>query len=337
MPASSSNALVFLTLSTAFLLVPLSLQASPWTLPANQLTLIVSQDFQYADHEFLPDGRYQAFPLNGAFRSANTRLLARYGFTDRFEGGLNLNLSIVSYQDDPLILEDFPDGATSAEVTDAILNFNSVAFGAGDVHLYGNYNLYRGPVLITSSTSVKLPTGYAPPSGTFRTTESGETVIGGQTTLGDGQTDITQLILLGTYIPITKSFARLDAGLRFRAGSPGHQALANLRVGQFFGDRFILTAGFGWLQTITEGDVIGESFIATDPSVTALEFTPDNVEILDLRLDQDALSFEAGLIFNVRDLEFIANYSQIFRGTNVAQVHSFSVSTIFSLPGITGD
>ncbi len=314
---------------------PTTVTASPWTLPKDELVLDLSHDFQVATSEYLFDGTQQIFPLNGVFRSHNARFGARYGFSDRFEGAATFNVALVTYNANALIMNDFDEGTTSAEATDVIRDFSTARFGAGDVHLHARYNLRSGLIMVTTESTVKLPTGYETPEGTFRTTADGQTEIRGQATLGDGQTDLTQSILFGAYIPPTRTFVRLDTGLRYRFGAPGHQAVGALRAGQFLGDIFVFTAGVGGHYTITEGDVIGEAFVAIDPTLDARDYSPDNVRVFDMRLDSDAFRAELGLLVQLGDIEVVGGYSRTLWGRNTSVVNTFSLTALFALPDFT--
>lgn len=328
-------ATAFSPLVAAVLCAPPAM-ASPWTLPQHELVLDLSHDFQVATEEFLPDGTRQPFPLAGTFRSHNSRFGARYGFTDRFEGAASFNVALVTYQADPLILDDFPDGATSSELTESILNFSSNRFGVGDVRLYGRYSLIQeGLVRVTSETTAKLPTGYDAPEGTFRTRSDGTTEIVGQATLGDGQTDLTQSLLFGAFIAPTRTFVRLDTGFRLRFGAPGHQAVGAFRAGQFIGDTFLITAGVTGAYTLTTGAVIGEGFISTNPTADAADVAFEDSEVIDMRLDSDDLRLEIGGLIQLGDFEFVASYSRTMWGNNTSLVSTFSLGAIFAFPDFT--
>ena len=140
------------------------------------------------------------------------RFSGRYGFSERFEGELTLNLKHVSYQSQPYLPalpEPGEDGqvdpvATRTNITD----FSGTALGPGDIFLTGRYNLLRSLLMITTEGSLKVPAGYETPNAL-------------NVTLGDGQIDYTQSLLLGTVLPETGTFARLDAGFRLRSGMPG--------------------------------------------------------------------------------------------------------------------
>lgn len=310
--------------------------ASPWTLPQDELTLTMDQHFQHADYEYLPDGTRQSFPLDGTFRAQTLRLGARYGFSDRFEGAMSLNVSNVVYRADPVILEDFDYAPSAGEATEEILDFNSSQFGASDIFFSGRYNLIGGEVMLTTATTAKIPTGYDPPRGTVFTDEQGRERIGGQATLGDGQADIMQSLLFGTVLHPTHTFVRAEAGLNYRFGAPGHQVIGDLRIGQFIGDSIVLIAGAKGTVTPLSGDVIGETLIAEDPYLSAAEFTSDNIRAEDLRLDRDAIDVVAGMLWSLGDVEMTANYYYTPWGRNTAAVHSFTVGTIVAVPDITG-
>lgn len=317
--------------------------ASPWTAPADEFVLTLDQDFQFASREFLPSGKLQLFSLNATYQSQTTRIGMRYGFTERFEGAIDLTFSHVTFKADPFVFANFEDGATARDATNAIINFNTSEFGTGDFFFHTRYNFIKRQVLLTTETTVKLPTDYTRPTGTFISSVeeavggSDKTILtGGQATLGDGQSDLTQSLLLGTYIPQTRTFIRLDTGLRYRFGTPGHQALANFRAGQFIGNRLVIAAGIGYLKTITEGQPIGDTFIAKDPRQAAAEFSLDNLEIIPIALDRDALNVDGTLIFSVGDFELLANYAQTVLGKNTAAIHSFTVGAIFVFPEVTG-
>ncbi|MFU8805078.1 MAG: hypothetical protein ACNA8W_14790 [Bradymonadaceae bacterium] len=316
----------------AGLVGPSAAWASPWTLPTDELGLTVDYTFQYADREFLPDGTFQAFPLEGASLSHTMRLGARYGFTDKFEGAVDVEFKQITYQAQTVLLGLPEDSENLSEVNDTILDFNTLRMGAGDFYFHGRYNLRRGLIMITSETTLKLPTGYDAPQGTFN---DEMTSVLGQATLGDAQTDLTQSLLLGGFLPATKTFARLDAGLRLRFGAPGPQAVGALKVGQFIGDTLLLIGGLRAHQTIAQGDRIGVTMTAIDPTIPRSQFTEDNIRSVDLYLDSDLAIGEAGVLFRLGDFELTANYGYTFRGRNVAASHSVSIGTIFAIDGVT--
>lgn len=118
-----------------------SAAASPWTLPQDHLVLNMDYHIEQADAEYLSDGSYQYYPLDGQLRTKTMRLGVRYGFTDHFEGAIDFDVSQVNYSADPLLLDD--DFDSPGEATASILDFNSTMFGAGDLRFRGNYNFFR--------------------------------------------------------------------------------------------------------------------------------------------------------------------------------------------------
>lgn len=320
----------------ALLLSPAVVYGSPWTLPADDL--VVSADFgaQNASQEFLQDGTRQDYPLEANHRTSSISITARYGFTDRLEGALRLSISQVGYTANPLILNE--ELADREEAIDSIVNFNTIEFGASDAYLRTNYRLFSplgGLGRITASLEGKLPTGYDDPTGTFFFDRDGTERQGGQATLGDGQVDITPRILAGVVIPQTSTFIRGDAGFRYRFGAPGHQVTGGFRLGQMLGDHLIIMGGMNGDYTVRQGDVIGETVITDDPSLTAAEFNLDNLIFEDLRLDRDRLNAEVGFLVDLGDVELTANYSRTIRGSNTGVVNAFNVGTILTLPDVT--
>ena len=128
------------------LLLPRPATASPWTLPRAGGAVGLKADFQFANHEWLLSGDYQAFPLQGRYFSANLRLGARYGITDRFEIGASLALSHVQYEADEVFLgapvgPEFDDLTSNADVVDNVLSFDRRATGISDVELMVRYRI----------------------------------------------------------------------------------------------------------------------------------------------------------------------------------------------------
>jgi len=334
----SSAHLTALFIFVGFLGSAATASASPWTLPKDDLALMLSYDFGYAQREFLPDSTYQHFPLNGQFQSNDLRLDSRYGFTDRFEGEVELTLKSVNYAADPVVL-GLPKGQDTVDLAGArasVTDFSQTAIGAGDAYFAGRYNFYRKLIAFTEETRVKLPTGYDEPQQTFDP-ESG--TVDDDVALGDGQTDIEESLLLGGFIPFTRSFFRLDAGFRFRMGDPGHQAIGAFKVGQFIGKHFIAFAGVRGALTVTQGNVIGKTFVATVDNLQPEDVAPgDNTKAIDLRLDKDFAAAEGGAIFTpFEGVEIQAAYSYIFWGANIPAIHTLTIGTALRLEDITAE
>ncbi len=326
----ASATLLVATLATLLTTAPA--QASPWTLPQDELAFAVSYNFQIANSEYLPDGHHQIFPLEGSSLSQGIQLTTRYGFTDRFEGAVDLSFKQVTYQALPLILGAPDDPSQLSGWNDAIIDFNTARTGMADVYFYGRYNLRRGLIMITSETSAKLPTGYQAPEGTF---DEDTGLVAGQATLGDGQADITQSILFGAYLPATGGFARLDLGARLRFGSPGNQLVGGAKIGQPLNPTTVLFAGARGHFTINQGEVIGTTLVARDPSIPRSEFTGANIIPIPLRLDSDELVLEGGVLFRIATIEIVANYGYTIWGQNTAATHTFSIGTGYSIANAT--
>lgn len=317
--------------------------ASPWTMKNDELSVQLDVDFQFANEEFLLDGERQAFPLDGEFNASGLRLSVRYGFTDKFEMGGQLRLKHVTFEADPVVLltedlESLDDEVPLSEARARTLDFSTNNTGAGDVNLFARYKfLDKGTILLTTETLAKFPTGYTRPSGTFENDSFAEASIQDDVTLGDGQTDLRQSLLFGAYIPATKTFARADIGYEFRFGPPGDQGVASAKIGQIIGDSLVVFAGARGAKTLFEGDSIGLSFIARDPSVPASDFLIANIVTEELTLDRDYLQVEGGVIWKLDDVEMQFAYSRVVAGRNIPAVNLLSFSSVFTVENVSGE
>lgn len=312
-----------------------SAQASPWTVPADEFVLAIDSNYQSADEEYLPDGTLQQFPLDGEFTSVNLGIGGRYGFTDRFEGAFRLNFKRVDYDSDPVVLGLPDDPNDQVAVNEAIFDFSTSEAGASDAFFYGRYNFYSGSVMLTSETSLKLPTGYQQPEGTFEEGQPTPAAIEDDVTLGDGQADLTQSLLMGLYLPPTRTFARFDVGYKHRFGSPGDQLVGGASIGQYLGDHWLVFIGGHGAYTLFEGDPIGKSFITRTPGKPTNEFSASDVETIDISLDKDYLTVEGGVILALDQLEIRASYGRMVTGSNIPQIDSFSLGVVYAIPNLT--
>ena len=312
-------------------------QASPWTLPKDELLLSVNYDFQLADDEFLPDGSFQRFPLEGRFVSNTLRLGTRYGFTPKFELGGEANFKAVTYTAQPVLLAIPEDSEDLRAVRGELKNFSQTQVGAADVYVTGRYNFYRRLVVLTNETRLKFPTGYPAPQGTF---DLDTFEVQDDLALGDAQTDIEDSILFGFFVPATRTFGRLDAGFRFRFGGPGHQAIGSVKAGQFVGKHFIFFAGTGGALTVIEGDIIGKTFVSTEPDgldTVDVEVGVNTIGV-DLPYDKDWLNVEGGLIFlPVPGVEVQLAYSKTVFGRNIPASHGIFLGTAVRLQDLTAE
>jgi hypothetical protein len=310
--------------------------ASPWTLPEDKFVLALDTNYQTADDEYLPDGTLQSFPLNGEFRSTTFRVGGRYGINDRFEAAFGFALKQVDYNADPIVLALPDDPSDSAAVNEAIFDFGNREAGLGDARIHGRYALVKGLFRATSETSIKFPVGYESPRGTFEEGTPNPVAIEDDVALGDGQTDLTQSLLFGAYIPATRSFARMSAGYKLRFGSPGDQGVAGLSIGQYLGEKVVVFVGANGAYTLFEGETVGQSFITRSPDKSAAELNPaEDIVPIDLRLDKDFLNVEAGAILQFRDLELRASYGRIVWGNNIPQIQSVSLGMVYSMENLT--
>jgi hypothetical protein len=325
--------------------------ASPWTLPQHELVLATDFGFSVADSEYLNAGERQRYPLRGVFEQSSLGLGARYGFTDQFEMEARVTFKQVSFDIDPVILEISPfvetddagqtrvsDDATLEQIRASVIDFGSTQLGAADLDVAARYNLYKGWILVTPQIAAKIPLGYEGPRATFDQLDIGspQIEVGDDVTLGDGQVDLSASLLLGTYIPQTRTFVRADAGFNWRFAAPGNQLLANAKVGQFLLDRFILFGGVRYARTVSDGSSIGDTFVDTNPTQSAADYQfAGNVEIRPLFLDRDFVTIEAGAIVNLDRVEIQVVYTDVIDGRNYADLRGVNVGVITSIPDAT--
>lgn len=316
--------------------------ASPWTLPQHEVVLSTSMSFSNASEEYLNDGARQIFPLNGQFRSTSLNLGLRYGITSNLELEVQSTFKQLSYEADSVILDLVPEDLTRDQARNAIIDFDSSRMGAGDLQAALRYNVWRGVVMVTPELSLKVPLGYDKPTGTFTNIDrylSGQDespIVADDATLGDGQVDVQASLLLGTFFPWTRTFLRGDAGFRYRFDSPGNQFVANVKAGQFLSDRVVAFVGLRYAKTVTDGEVIGLSFVDTNPSQPAEDYVfAGNVEARDLTLDRDFTVLEAGVIFPLDKIELQLGYEQLLTGQNVSRIQSFLFGVIVNWPDAT--
>lgn len=314
--------------------LPTLAEASPWTLPHGRVAVRTSTDVQLATSEFLPDGTRQNFPLNGEFFAANLRMEARYGLTPTIEIGARVSASHLNYDSDEVFLAQSDTGTfDAATVRENILSFDRRATGVADIHLFLRNRLT--PIrrwVLAYEIDLKLPTGYDPPEGTFEEDDPSQQV-NDDVALGDGQTDITGTLLFGAS-PANNVFLRADAGFRVRTGDPGHQVLGSFKVGGRVSGGLVPFAFIDVQHTVTEGNVVGQSFTTPDTDTPAVAFDGgemSRVEPIDLRLDRTVVSPGLGSIVSIGDQNFDVSYNYIVYGQNVAQAHVFSIGTTLTL------
>lgn len=329
------NLAISLLLLTSLSMVARDAEASPWTLPKDLLLLSLNYDFQFAEQEYLPDGTFQSFPLNGRFSSSTLRLGGRYGLTSKFEFAAELMVKSVNYAADPVILA-LPEGQDSVDLDEArasIVDFSSNRLGPADMYLTARYNFVKTMFALANETRIKLPTGYKPPQGTFDQ-ETG--AVADDVALGDGQTDLENSILVGVFLPETRTFARADLGFRLRFGGPGHQVIGGAKIGQSIGQHLVIFGGASGAYTVNEGEVIGSTLISTVDDLQSSEVEPGvNAVSVDLRLDKNWVSAEGGVLLPVGGVELQVAYSHVVHGANIPAIQTVSIGTAIRFDDLT--
>lgn len=322
----------------ALLLVPTPAAASPWTLGRGQLVVASGLDHQYAEREYLR-GAARAFPLRGSYQSTNYRLALRLGLTDRDEIELSLPFRQVNYESDPvLLLAHDPDSELGAfdYYQRNVIDLSRTQSGIGDLELAARHAWLKRSFALASELRLKTPTGYDPPSGTFgdrpRDTEEfladaarfvSPQNVEDDVTLGDGQLDLSLLLLAGYGAP-SGTFVRADVGYALRLGGAADQLLSALKVGQKIGERLLVYVDGRAVIALQRGRVIGISVVAEDPSLPAQQYEGlSNLQLREQRLERDAVDAGGGLLYRVRpDVELYGGYSQTLWGRNTALVHT---------------
>jgi hypothetical protein len=308
-------------------------------LDEDQVVISGRFDLQHAGREFLDEaGSAQVFPLEGTYRAANFETSIRYGLLDRLELQMRIPLKVVSYTSDPVILLPSDDGGVDY-YQENVVDLSEHLLGVGDIRWSGRYQLIRGAFTTALGVTLKTPTGYDRPAGTFgrepKSRSDFQDNIGtyvqpdnveDDVTLGDGQVDLDAEVLMGWSLP-SRTFLRLDAGYRLRLGGAGDQILGNLKVGQLIGKRILIQVGSRLAYAVQDGDVIGISVAAEDPTLPAEAYGgTTNLELREIRLDYDRLSINAGLIVQVtRTVETQISYNRVVWGRNTSLTQTLSL------------
>ena len=297
-----------------------SAEASPWTLQQGKVAMKVGFDLQFAGKEFLINGNYGSYPLEGRYSSANLRLQVRYGVTDRFEVGGGFSFSHINYES-----EEFVVPADDPNEPDSIASFDKSATGPADVNLYARFRFTPlGRAVAAVGLEAKLPTGYDKPTGTWLNDDPSQG-IADDVSLGDGQMDLTPMFHAG-FVPLDPWFIRADVGFRFRFFGPGHQVVGGLKTGVRIGDHVLPYASLDIEHTVNKGKVVGKTYTSNAPDKPVEEFNPDtDIEVLDFRLDRSALTPSAGVLILFKNWELDVGYRVVAWGINTGQIHSINV------------
>lgn len=339
MPRLQSFRAILVLTFLLLIALPQIAHAQAWTLPEDEFGLEVAWDFQQATDEYLPDGKFQRFPINGEFLAHTLRFRPRYGFTDRLEGEAEISFKSIGYQSDPLLpmLPENPDDPMLApdikDVRGGIVDFSQSRFGAGDIWLRLRYSLLKTATAINVETGLKVPTGYEPPRETFQTDPDGSTTVADDVALGDGQADLEARWNFGHFFVNSRTFTTANAGFRWRFGTPGPQALGELKIGQSVGQHVLFFAGSDVTYTVFDGDVIGQTVTSTAPEQSAIDFD-GSTELVDLRLDKDYVTVRGGIILTFDGVELQGAYSRIVWGRNIPAINTVTVSAALRFPAV---
>ncbi|MBL8684457.1 MAG: hypothetical protein JNK05_35110 [Myxococcales bacterium] len=330
-------------------------EASPWVLRPGRIAASSGVYYQYANSEFFSEGANVRgltgeipFSLRGQFHSGTMFAGLRAGVAPRFEFELTVPFRLVSYTADPVILLPRPMDFMGLEADyyrRNIINLSRAAAGVADINLALRYQfLSISPLVMAAELRFKMPTGYAPPQGTFgdRPTSTadflaraGELVrpanIRDDVTLGDGQLDVSASVLMGLGFR-TGTFVRLDATFVARTEGAGQQIQGSLRVGQSIGRLFVFFAGVTGQYSVTQGKVIGISVAALDPTIPAEDYGRGNdptfnLLLREVRLDRDLLDVSGGVIARLSpSTELNLSYARTVAGRNVSATNTIFLS-----------
>lgn len=300
--------------------------ASPWVLPAKKVVIGVTAGAGVASSEFLPDRTNQDFPLNGTFHSYQVELGGRVGLGYGFELSMRTSLKGISYVADSVVLvDDASPPGTPDGYRDAVFNFSTSQIGLADIYLGLAHQHLKSPLRLASSLELKLPSGYSAPQQTFADGKFGSGNISDDVALGDGQVDLRYSLQLGYFFNPTRTVLELNVGYCARFRGPGHQALGMLKVGQLITRYLLLFASAELAVTLFDGETIGETYVAKDPSQPARRFKLSNVKTVPLSLDRDMLTVGGGVIVRVLKREWMMRVAHTAWGKNTARLTTFNV------------
>ena len=316
--------------------------ASPWTAPAGTTFISVGTAYSQARNEFLSReavndfdlSARRRFPLDGQLQIFSQQLSLRYGVTDRIEVGAGLALKYIVFDAEPIYMgAPIDELSGTRQLLDGVYDFDRHVGGLGDLLLVGRYRLTspaRGVAAL--ELEIKVPTGYNPPGGTFEIASDGTqtNVVDDDVALGDGQADLTLQLLLG-FATRRGGFLRSDLGIRFRNGGPGQQVIGSMKIGRSFRNRVIPYLGVSAEHSFTEGNEVGTTLIARDPSVHPADFAGGNVVAVPFRLDRSVVSPTAGAIIRMPTLDLDLAYRVVAWGRNVSATHQANVTMSFRI------
>jgi hypothetical protein len=321
-----------------WLTLPTLAGATPWVLEEDEIAITGRFDYQRADREFFGPGEAVDYSLNGEYEATTFAFGARLGIVDRLEMKIAVPIKNVSYRADPVIL--LPCEEQTLDCSQENINdLSKTVSGVGDIRLGGRYQFLEGPLAGAFELMIKTPTGYDQPSGTFGaepksvedfqeniTTYATPDNIEDDVTLGDGQLDVGARALFGWSLP-SRTFIRLDAGYLLRLAGGGDQVTSHLQLGQLIGQRLLLIGGASFDYAVQNGEVIGVSVAAQDPSLPAEDYEgTKNLRLREVPLDEDRLKVHGGVLLQMTEqTELKLNYSRVVWGRNTAMTQTLSI------------
>ena len=325
------------------LLLGTPVQANPWLLPSDKISVSARYDYAYANQEYLANtGELTPFSLNGEYFSNAYTLGTRIGVRKGFEIEINLPFKVVTYESDPVILSE-PNSSISSSFDfyqENIINFNQSKMGLGDLQIATRFQLSLSPIASSLELGFTAPTGYSSPSGTFGNKptsveqfveEAGELArpenIQDDVTLGDGVFAFTPMLHLG-YGSSFGFFVRWSEGVRIRNQDAGDLLISEFKMGQFLKPWLLIYGGVYHEYTLTKGRPIGVSVTAIDASLEATQYQGiSNLKPILVTLARDQLLFLVGVLFKIcKTVGLNCAYTSVFWGRNVARSHVLSMS-----------
>jgi len=315
--------------------------ASPWTMREGGLAVTAGTDFTYAQSEWvtLPDqgSTLQSYPLNGQSYIGQLRFSTRYGVTERFEIGGGITFGLVHFAADAferrtIFANELEAGDLTPDlISDApLIEVADAAFGLGDARVVTRYRLTAlGRVVAAIELGAKFPTGYRAPAGTFVGDDPVQGEVLGGVALGDGQTDVDLLFLLGA-VPARGLFMRVDGGMRFRFFGPGQQVIGAFKTGYRLAPAVLPYVNLDLVYTVTDGATYGVSVATPVPETAAADFRTSDLALIPFTLDRSRLSVGGGVLFTAGGRDVDLAYNGVVWGKNAAQSHTVSLSTTFA-------
>ena len=307
--------------------------ASPWTVPQGAVAVTLGTEFVTATDEWLPDGTFQEYPLDGRFTGYRLRLTTRIGLTDRTE----LSLS-TAYMQNNFNVDGFYLGAPPEELADldqlrdGFINLQNDATGIGDVFMHLRSRLAtQRRWLLTSEIELRVPTRYGRPTGTFINDDPSQGV-GNQVALGEGRVAAGAALLLGL-VPTSGLYITQTVGFRYRFEGPPPQLHGAFKIGGRVAPMLVPWFTVDGVWSLGTGDSVGLSFITSDPSQPANRFDPSTLTTIERTLDEAWLRLGVGTTIPLGTQSIDFGYYYVALGRSTARSHTVSASVIILIGG----